>query len=269
MRSNDWTDFVSERGIDWIFCQVKGAIPFGADPSTFTVEEKIEILSRKCSSHELQSLVIDSRSSLIAENEFTWIERDNMRLLRWIYIQISELPPNDPPPQLYTNLIRFIDRFNADIDSKREKLQQLKLAWSDHLTYQKDLTWLREDNPDQINWAWKYIIAHPTNLIGRFGLQYYNPTNTRDTLIDIYSIFDRLGDSDSFHRLYANLKQAWSQQKYRNGLKSEKKKQSTYVIRETTKKQLAELAITQNVNINQMLEHIINAAYMEFKSGKK
>lgn len=83
------------------------------------------------------------------------------------------------------------------------------------------------------------------------------------------STFDTwCGDTGNLYLLQTSMKQAWAQQKYRSTLIAKKKKQSTYVLGEKTKENLEEIAIARNVNLNEMLEHIINEAYKDYKKDK-
>ena len=223
--------------------------------------ERVEDLSRQGESHQLP------------DEELEWVERNNFRLLRWIIHYCSCLYEADTyiptlintqatDLELYDYFVTSLDLWSENLQRKRLTLFHAKSAWSKLLQKDKDLSWLDGQNDHQIEWVWGYLNVNIT-------IPYkYNPTNSGEMFSYILSIFDCWeGPQAEMQLLQGKMKRAWAQQKYRNNLKD--RKQTTFVLSLDTKEQLQKMAKTQNVNLNQMLEYLINKEYISFKENLK
>lgn len=272
----------SDREIAWIF-EVRSDKSIRAD----SLDQKRSIIREHMHSsvenHKgITDLRLRSESCLLPEEELTWIKKTDIRLLRWLLHYCSrphigsgpatQIPINPlfnaPESAYYDHFVSALDIWPVDIHFKSQSLNNIKSIWTELLLKDRKLNWLRKDNDSQIDWAWSYLNTY-LDKQGRFGSHKYSPMTPSETYLAILSTFDTWhGDTGYLYLLQTNMKQAWAQQKYRSTLTAKKKKQSTYVLGEKTKENLEEIAIARNVNLNEMLEHIINEAYKNYKKDK-
>lgn len=229
----------------------------------------------------INKLLIDSDSQLLREEELNWIGKTDTRLLRWIIYECKKQPSNyqqgipiplfynpaENPESLYYTLIHSVDAWQTPLHVKQETLEAFRKAWSRVLLNSK-LKWLDKKNTRLVEWAWTYL----NNYIERNEVQTrrFRPVKDEDFYIDIMSTFDNwTADEIKLYELQIGMKNAWAQHKYRKNLKDSNKKQSTYAISTESKKQLEILAKANNVNLNQMLEHVIGEAHKNLKAAKK
>lgn len=262
---------ISNRQIDWI-CQKNETAK-----QLFTLKQKREYLETLISQSAddakiIKELQLKSDLQLLPDEDLEWINKNDTRLLRWLADWCSKsfaelwTISTDHEKKLYESIIRTIDFWEESIPTKRFCIANIKSKWAKILLKDAKLKWLKIENTEQIEWAWIYLnnYLHKNNIF----TSNYNPTCSKDYYTAIISTFDNWStDRDILHELQTNMKQAWAQQKYRENLKSNDKKQSTYALSNTAKINLKKLAEENNVNLNQMLEYIINDAYKKLKKG--
>jgi hypothetical protein len=272
----------SNREVDWIFERLNNG-----NIQANSLEQKKSFIERCMHKSErdyawVATLRLESESYLLPEKELKWISKDNIRLLRWIVHFCSDPAINHdrritiPMPRmdrivdsrLYDFITHALDKWEVDISLKRLIFSNMQASWSALLLKDSKLKWLHKDNESQNIWAWKYLCDQLIKTQSHSPPK-YNPINANEAHLAVLSTFDTWsGDTGQLYELQTSMKQAWAQQKYRSNLTAKKKRQSTYVLGERTKVNLEELAVARNVNLNQMLEHIINEAYKDFKKGK-
>lgn len=280
MQINEPSWIVAELNNREVNCAYRQLLLYAED-AAFTIAERRKVLEQHLRTYEdksefTQNLRLRCEAKLLPDKELEWLDRDNTRLMRWLmhdWLHISSPSPIPPTqkvlggePEYYDHFLEALDGWNEDLQRKRSELSRIKLAWSKKLEEDKQLAWLDKHNSSQIEWAWKYL---KLNLPSYIDISQYSPINTKEMYIDIFSVFDTwYGNTTPLYRLQVSMKQAWAQQKYRTNLKNEKKQQSTYVLSTEAKLQLKTLAKKNNVNLNQMLEHIIDQAFKNSKKDK-
>lgn len=219
------------------------------------------------------NLYRQSKNYLLHDAELEWIKESDIRLLRWIiyYIQTRHRethPPINlsaywPDTGKYERLIQTLDIWDASAGTKRTTLDTAKFLWSEILLQNKKLRWLEPQNKIQMEWAWGYIKEKQIS-----GAPVRSATTSSEMYLGILEVFD------CWHKHPAELKdfretmkRAWAQHKYRLNLNG--RKQSTFVLSVEAKDQLHKMAKTQNINLNQMLEHLINKEFISYKESLK
>lgn len=271
----------TDREVNWIYAQKKWN-----SPAESTAEKRNRLSkymhTNSAIHEEIQNLRLESESYLLADEELEWIERSDIRLLTWLLHYCSRphfrfgttthipIPASHDLPEsaYYDHFVTAVDNWSIYLRNKSRSLNEIKSIWSELLSKDRRLKWLRKDDVAQIDWAWAYLNTY-FDKHQTFGRLKYSPITPQETHIAIMSTFDTWrGDTGDLYLLQTSMKQAWAQQKYRSSLIAKKKKQSTYVLGEKTKEHLEEIAIARNVNLNEMLEYIINQAYKDFKRAK-
>lgn len=273
----------SDRQVDWIS-------QFNSDASKLNdvklKRARLESFMRNSAKDEedVKREMLASGTILLPDKDLQWINQNDIRLLRWLVNRINSPnfgfgQPSQPPilswnPEQASNPYKFfiqtLDFWQAPLQQKQLFIQSAKNNWSKVILKDEKLKWLEKNNPLQVSWAWRYLNDY-LDRKGKFEDR-YSPTDTNDTYIAIFSVFDNWSqDKEDLYDLQKNLKLAWSQQKYRKNLASKDKKQSTYAISTETKERLRHLARENKVNLHQMLEYIINDAYedLQIENSKK
>lgn len=265
----------TDREVDWLYSRVNWQVRI----EVATTDARREIIGEyiqlnKNNLNEVLDLQKASKYHLLENTEIDWIEQNNYRLLRWIAgrkspinpYQLEEIPgitnKTLSAEQLYTHFIRTLDNWGDSIEHKKSTLNNIKIVWSDLLRRDTKLTWLKQNDDSQIEWAWEYVKEKE-----KPGISLRAAITVQEKYLGILEVFDCWPLHEAELQIFQDtMKRAWAQQKYRASLKHEKKKQSTYVLSTEAKSQLKVLAKKNNVNLNQMLEYIIDQA---FKSHKK
>lgn len=268
MQKNGTLAEYNDREIVWIYEKLFGRYPYGS-----TGQLRTEICNHTTRDTQGQAQVSDlakeSVNYLLPLEDLSWIERSNKWQLRqfifgWGLQEYARLFTHEEV-DLYEFVIKQIDLKNFPLPTKKIVLNRLRSDWSKHLEECIFVKWLDRENEAQITWTWGYINKFFKNKL--FSKPVMAALNIDDKYYENLSILDSWPNEDAF-KLWTNIKQAWTQQKYREKLKTKDQKQSTYVLKTKTKSNLEKLAIERNVNINQMLEFLINAAYKDLKAGK-
>lgn len=156
----------------------------------------------------------------------------------------------------------FFDLLDIDKKSMEKALEDLNEKW---LHTQKDnsmLQWLI-NNESLISWAWNYTIA---NLLDNKTPSWaYITSSTEKELIEneriaIITLYDLL-DAISKEVFISKIKSNGSQQKYRKKLSD--RKPSNIPLTEKHKKMLKDLANKENKTQYEILEMLIENAYMK------
>ncbi len=268
-------DELSEREINWIHDQLGYTGPYidGTEQKRALIKNYIQ--SEAANYTQVCDLLLQSKARLLPNNELAWIEEHDYRLLRWMGHYCSAPSPHilGRIPTLfnipltdslrYRNFVKALDDWNEELYRKRFIIEQVRIAWSEVLLKDSKLTWLKEGDQSQMDWAWDYMLSN------RVIPYFLTPTNTEEKYSNIMSVFDCWQSSpEKLQLLQIKMSRAWAQQKYRANLKNEKKKQSTYSLSVDAKSQLQMLAKERNINLNKMLEHIIDQAFKNSKKGK-
>lgn len=221
--------------------------------------------------NKVHSSYRDAKYYLLQDSEIDWIKEDDMRLQRWLIYYLShyestEIPIrvsfNWPDAGKYHRVINALDIWDAEVDVKKSTIQTAKLLWSKNLLQDKKLKWLDPQNETQIEWAWRYI-----NDNQQLKMHAISATSNQERYLGVMETFDCWQNPLELKDFRETMKRAWAQHKYRLNLNG--RKQSTFVLSIEAKDQLQKMAKTQNVNLNQMLEYLINKEYISFKENLK
>lgn len=218
-----------------------------------------------------------SRTSLISADYFAWIlEGDEARILRWLkrryiprYIPkygsddgFPRIESNCPTSSIYNTFIQSFDVWSALCAAKVDEINSCKRDWAHHILLDKRYKWIDAKNEDQVLWAWQYIQLGQHTKFKNQSIQHYYPINTKEYYESVLSVFDCwMGHPSEMKLSLDEMKKAWAQQKYRKGLNG--KKQCTFVLHEDTKKKLDHMATQKDLKLNEMLEKLINAEYLQ------
>lgn len=222
--------------------------------------------------------------------DISWIDKKDGRLLNWLMssgmysltvsptplqighygvISVYSYPFMSPVPaisveQQYGFIVEYIDsiRFGVtDASYKQSWLNGLKDLWVKVKTPATDLKWLKQDNDDQLLWAWNYLKEQPTSAFvppPANNREYYNAILAS---LDAMTILDAYGKPTAEKQLFvAKFKKAWSQKKFRASGKA--KKLYHLPLTENVKECLEKLSLIKNCTESDLLEELINREYV-------
>lgn len=173
----------------------------------------------------------------------------------------------------------IIDFFDFEIidtplfkNPKKTKMERIKGEWKVIYNKPLPLKWL-PDEEDSVLWAWnqlKEIQEVKRNFFSErgsnnviYGLTtWFKPLNFTERNLALRAAIDLWSDAPDSKKLFLlNLNKAWNQQKLRKS-RTDKKALNTYLKNET-KRRLDLLAEHHGIRISDMLEKLINDAYIK------
>lgn len=167
----------------------------------------------------------------------------------------------------YDFVIEFIDSvrfFTVDAKFKNQLVGELKNIWLSSRTPSEETDWIKKDNQKQLEWAWKYLCSHEKNALG------LNPISSKEyhdailASLDIMTVLRwEVGYSkDAEKELFIQrFRKAWSQKKFRAEGKT--KKPYHLPLTKRSKAALETLAQVRDQSENEVLESLINEAYVK------
>ncbi|ENM6633884.1 hypothetical protein AB8J12_002813 [Vibrio vulnificus] len=159
--------------------------------------------------------------------------------------------------------INFINLMECNYRDKHEYLLFLNMQYSEQVK-NLDLTWIKKNNKNQIEWIHGYI-TKPSSKNGETN-EFYDHTPIRPKLFEtgeygfifLPAMLYALPTSISEKKLLLiKMKKAWSQNKYREKIKKEKKVTMNITIDDDAKKDLKEISDFLGIPINSTIEHLI------------
>ena len=222
--------------------------------------------------------------------DLSWIDKKDGRLLNWVMAYgLFYLTTIQPPvnigyngmlsafgypflslnstifiEQQHSFIIEYLDSIRfcyTDANYKQSWFNTLKDYWLKVKTPVADMKWLDQGNQEQLVWAWQYLqdkskaasLPPPAN-----SREYYNAILAS---MDGMTLLDNLGQPTAEKQLFiANFKKAWSQKKFRAEGKT--KKPYHLPLTKKSKAALETLAQVRNQSENEVLESLINEAYV-------
>ena len=166
----------------------------------------------------------------------------------------------------YDFVIEFIDSvrfFTANAKFKNQLVGELKNIWLESKTPSEETDWIEKDNKKQLEWAWNYLCSHEKNAL---WLKPVSPKEYHDAILaslDIMTVLRwEVGYSkDAEKELFIQrFRKAWSQKKFRAEGKT--KKPYHLPLTKKSKAALETLAQVRNQSENEVLESLINEAYV-------
>ncbi len=215
----------------------------------------------------IQEILNAHRDQIVSESAFRWIDKDDDRLIVWLYLQLERLATN---PNNYFQIqplmavastrrrdaiILAIDCWNATPAAKEQFLEQQKLYWGRMRTPDKETKWLNPKDEVQLDWAWTYIVkGYKSSFIPM-------PVTPKERYAAILIALDRLSEGNAAEkRLFLDtMKKTWSQKKFRDSGKA--KKPYHLPLTKSAKDQLDWLATQQGVSQTAILERLIQESF--------
>lgn len=230
----------------------------------------------------LQKLQSDCEKLFIPLSEFDWIKSDRAIFYVWgkvrtfnysnaIHVMNNFKPfyecinlDNSPTTsnERKKTIIDFFDKLPEFSSNKTKILHQFKLEWSNIYNQQDPFKWIDSKNEDQCKRVWKNIKKNLTTS------QNFNPTNIIDIYNSIYASFDLwIEDSEVKKRFLLRLSKNEYQKKSRDKI-TKKLILNTYISKEA-KEKLIDLAVTNNKNINEIIEYLIENEFKKQNNQEK
>lgn len=230
--------------------------------------------------------------------DLAWIDKKDGRLLNWLMIcglsKLTSTPLNLPlgysalssihgypfssfltqcaVEQQYDFIIEYIDsiRFSTtDAAHKQSWLNKLKDCWVNFRTPAADLKWLKQDDEDQLLWAWNYLKEQSKKALFLCPASSFlpPPANRKEyynailASLDAMTVFDGFGQPNAEKQVFiAKFKKAWSQRKFRAAGKTKKPYHLPLTIK--AKSSLEKLALVKDCSESDILEELINREYV-------
>ncbi len=159
-------------------------------------------------------------------------------------------------------IIYLFDFIDLSLPQKEAILNDIKNEWSIIFNKKNPFRWLDMKNEELCEWAWCYIKKH-SNFC-----DYLSPTNNIERYHSFYAAFDLWDASEDTKKLFSiNINKAYSQQKFRAGIKN-KKALNTF-IDEKSKKRLDDLSKRKGMKINQLIEYLIDEEFKKPESNSR
>lgn len=235
-------------------------------------------------------LTAEVKQILIPLEELDWFRKDE-RACCWVWGKIVNSQftsaPNHPFFQLNTNqpahhalnygqlnlksvtssskerfeeVVKYLDRCCQPLEWQKDLIASMKSFWSQIYTARKPFSWLKQDNEEQIRWAWEYLCK--PSLVNKPYSNNFNPTGYREMYLMIYAAFDLWDVPPDSKRLFiGDFNKAWQQKKHRDNRQG--KKVCNLVLREDVKKKLDDMAAARNMKLNQFVETLIENEYVK------
>ncbi|MFM4815111.1 hypothetical protein ACEUC8_00435 [Aeromonas veronii] len=246
------------------------------DDSPLNLDRFIEILHKEYS------------QNCISNNDLSWIDDKNTRLLCYIWRTLSHLILESTPNGIFNYNLKInlgktvqqnniqrvvrvheitnknisvfliaccINRLKVDKVNKLQILENIKESSSYAIDNQEVTHWLKKDEKQKIPWMYDYLRGTRSDYI---PLVPRGSIGVRD---DIISFFDvtRTFNEDSSKLIALTMKKTWSQRKYRD--KNKDKKQYSINMSQDIGDILDKLSLARNENKNKIVEALIRAEY--------
>ncbi|WP_299198009.1 hypothetical protein [uncultured Amphritea sp.] len=237
----------------------------------------------------VRSTLAQAKQNLLLESELEWFKKSD-RACYWVWIQISRntfsSAPNSavfqpgqghqpalavPYGQLYLKaapsstkerykeIVRFFDRVAQPLGWQQDLVAYFKSQWAQIYRSRKPFTWLKQDNEDQIRWAWEYL-SKMSFGVSKPSVFAFAPTSCEEIYLAIYAAFDSWDALPDSKRLFTNdFNKAWQQKKHRDNRQG--KKACNLVLREEIKQKLDNMAAARGMKLNQFVETLIENEY--------
>ncbi|MGR5165980.1 hypothetical protein ACPV5L_02120 [Vibrio astriarenae] len=178
------------------------------------------------------------------------------------YSQLALNPAPTSKAERYTELIKFFDSQTMEIGSIRQIIQQMQNHWLTIFETAHPFEFLNLKKEDHCRWAWKYLDEYgdPNDPLTKPPISSFRPSNVKEKHVALLTAYDIwMAQPDTKKVFMMHLRNAWQQKKYRDGLKN--KKQCNFVLEQSTKSKLDELAKRNNLRLNEMIELLIQKEY--------
>ncbi|WP_281213657.1 hypothetical protein [Shewanella insulae] len=234
-------------------------------------------------------LLDEAKQSLLPLGELDWIQSSD-RASYWVWVTLSRYQfcaaPNPPvfqpvqgqqplltlqynqlnlkaspssSKERFEEVVKFFDRVAQPIDWQRALVAHLKFQWSQIFSVRKPFSWLKQDNEEQIRWAWEYLSkmnwgTSKPSVVG------FSPTGCQEMYLAIYAAFDSWDAAPDSRRLFlSDFNKAWQQKKHRDSRQG--KKACNLVLREEVKQKLDDMAAARGMKLNQFVEALIESEH--------
>ena len=208
-----------------------------------------------------QELLNEARDGFVSSGMLSWIGNDG-RQCNWINSQIRRRSIHligDGLPAMPARdwVIASIDTLHAGRLAKEDLVNELKMAWDLHISYDRLYMWFwQEDEVLRCSFAWDWLHRNK-----KFLLFHRQPVNNYQ---DLLSFFDETTLSYAEKELcVAAIKKQWSQRRYRENLKG--KKQYNFVLSDKSISRLDRLAKKYDLKRTDVLEILLQ---MEADQGR-
>ena len=235
---------LSSREIRWIWTKIhteKGK------PLPFDELIDIHIIQSTVASHlsfqqnpaVMASFYINEiKKTLLPIHHFDWIDKSNPRLLLWLYemlnIKSFEFLEStfQNPDQFLEAIIYCFDYYHPNKKEAAQYVLTLQSDWMKIFVDDPIGKWLKEDDQDQINWTWSYLL-NESRILPHTSIS--STSDMRPSILVSLDFFayEHPYEKESFIN---RMKKAWSQYKFRNSDKA--KKQRSVSMSDKTKMQL-------------------------------
>ncbi|CAK2442032.1 hypothetical protein VCRA2113O415_210014 [Vibrio crassostreae] len=157
-------------------------------------------------------------------------------------------------------IVRYLDCWDKNALEKQEAILALLDEWN-RVKEIESFSWFNINDEQQSEWLYDRISASPAG-------QSLNPTNTVTTASSLeraiiaIGYFDLWREHYGYKELFINkVKNAWTQQKHRDKIKTDGKRNCNVILKNRTKKRLDEMATERGMSRNNFLEWLINKEF--------
>lgn len=213
-----------DRDWRWLWVAMTGLrfqlLPEASVPPSQRQQYLLSQLTMQQPDHWVRQLSDMHKNQVISDTAFEWIEKENDRLLIWLLGRGSNTSGpilafgyrGIPRESRRDQFILLIDNWNVTPEQKLQYLDHLRQDWSRSKIRDQDTKWLNPKSPDQIQWAWEYLLKNAKAVL------IPSPVTLAETYAGVLASLDHLSDiHQAEKRLFLDkMRKTWSQKKYRD-----------------------------------------------------